>query len=51
MKVKVIQNYVDKDTKELMLTGAEAEYEKERAEELIKEGFCEAVKKPAKKVK
>ena len=50
MKVTVIQGFVDKDTKKIMEAGKEAEYEKERAEFLIKEGFCEAVK-AKKKVK
>lgn len=49
MKVRVIENYVDKNTKWFMEKGMTAEYEPERAEELIKGGYVEsAEKKPAK---
>ena len=51
MKVRVIKNYVDKDTKWLMEKGMTAEYEPERAEELAKAGYVEIVQKKAKKAK
>lgn len=50
MKVKVLKNYVDKDTKWLMEKGMTAEYEPERAEELISGGYVEEFK-PKKKEK
>lgn len=48
MKVKVIKRYVDKHTKELMEVDSIVEYTKERANELIKNGYCKAVKEPKK---
>lgn len=47
MKVKVIVRYVDRETHEMCDLGEVKEYPKERAEELIKNGY--AVKyKPTK---
>lgn len=48
MKVKVVKRYVDKHTWELMEVDTITEYSKERANELIKNGYCKAVKEPKK---
>lgn len=43
MKVKVIKNYVDRNTKELMETGSTIEYEDERAHELEAGGYVQII--------
>ena len=49
MKVRVIERYVDKNTRFLMEEGMTAEYEPERAQELIDGGYVEPVKNKGKK--
>lgn len=51
MKVKVINQYIDKNTSQLMEVGYVAEYEPERARELINKGFVEEVKSKTKSIK
>lgn len=51
MKVQVIQAYIDKHSRQFCGVGDVLEYDKERAEELIKEGYVAKYKaeKPTKK--
>ena len=58
MKVKILRDFLDKETKAIMKADSTAEYEEERANELIKKGFAEKAgkvkeetkeEKPAKK--
>lgn len=43
MKIKVTNNYIDKDTKEPKSVGDVVEYAEERAKSLISRGFAEEV--------
>jgi len=44
MKIKIIQDFIDRETKELAKYGAEIEVTEDRSAELIGKGFAEEVK-------
>lgn len=49
MKVKVLKNFIDKETREFMAEGTEQEYETRRAMELKEKGFVEMLEEKIKK--